>query len=136
MRILKIVSLLSYLSITGLQEHSIPMVGAIVYYWVNLFSNIQYRIPISDPSWESVIVIPLTIVLLIFFFSRSYKNRYLAVFCFITLVIFALYLSGLVNYFENLNAYFLIPFLIFLASSILALKIQFKSISNTEPEVM
>lgn len=120
MKTLKLISVFSFLLISGIQIHSINNIVLIFLYAFTFFENITNNFFIIKDSWECILFIPLIGTLVILGLAKPFKERYLTLFCIISLLSFSIYSSGLLdksNY-KRIDYEFLIPFSIFLMSSL------------------
>lgn len=118
MKTLKIVSFISFLLISGLQEVGLPIFISIVYIIVNLIINSNNS---NLDFWlGGLLGISIIGTLIIYLICRKGKDRLLSLFCFIALLLAALFLTGATdptNY-KRISLGFFIPLLIFIISSV------------------
>ncbi len=126
MKALKIISIVSYLLICSTDQKGFPIIIMLLIYLVDFFQSFTYNN--LGISWSSFILSTLTIAtLFVFFKCKHYTDKYLQIFCFLALITLVMF-SGIFNsYYSNL--YFLLPFLIFITSSVTLIFISFKKIT-------
>lgn len=129
MKALKIISIVSYLLICSTDQKGFPIIIMLLIYLVDFFQSFTYNN--LGISWSSFILSTLTIAtLFVFFKCKHYTDKYLQIFCFLALLISLTVFSGIFNFnYSILNLYFLLPFLIFIISSITLIFISFKKIA-------
>jgi len=79
---------------------------------------------VSSIFWEGLIIIPVLSLLILFLISRNYR---IMLGCFVVLFAFLVYITGLVSNYQRINAAFVIPLFLFLASSVYAITLAKKS---------
>jgi hypothetical protein len=125
---LKIISIVSFLLICGLDEIGLPIFISIPYMLMIFFQDLS-----DSDNWILVGYSIFIILTLIFFLScRQYKDRYLLSLCFITLLTVAFIqtgISNLENYIRITN-WFIFPSAIFIISSVLLIILNFKKPEN------
>mgnify|MGYP003612183535 CR=1 FL=1 len=133
MKVLKIITLMSFLFIEGVQLHGTLNIVTLFIYLYQFISDI---ITFSHPSkifWSGGLFGALVILTFVVVFScKNYIDKYLLLFCFFALLITILVFSG-VLYPENwhrISYGFLISFIIFMASSIILILKNFKNINK------
>lgn len=126
MKTLKVISVVSFLLIFGLQEVGLPIFISILYIIVNLLVNSNN--PDIDFWIGGLLGISLIATLIIFLLCRKGKDRFLLLFCFIALLVSSLYLTGVFdqNNYERISLGFVIPLLTFIVSSILLIVKNFR----------
>lgn len=126
MKILKILSIISFLLLEGVDQHGtftiILMLLTIYQFFHDLF-QLNFDIDLSLGMLATVLVI---ITLVIFYKCRRYKDRYVQLLCFICLLICSIYFSGIMKY-NIITGSYIITFLIFIISSIALIIWNFKS---------
>lgn len=135
MKTLKIISFVSVLLICGLQEVGLPIFFSIFYIIVNFFVNINY---IDIDFWiGGILGFSLLGTLIIYLLCRNGKDRFLLLFCVIALLPAILYLTGSVepaNY-KRISFWFIVPFTIFIISSIWLIILNFmKPVNKNKKE--
>jgi len=114
LKVVRFIAMFSFLLIFGLQENGVPTIALLLIYFYqflhDLFSSIAFRI-----FWEGLIIIPVFFLLILFLISRNYK---VLLGCFVVLLVFLVYLTGLVNNYNSMNIAFLLPLTLFLISSV------------------
>jgi hypothetical protein len=125
--ILKVILLISFLLITPLNEHGVPLF-AVLLMWFYQVSDL-FTIPLGKVSWDVLTVIPIVGALIVAMSCKLYKQKYLLLFCMFTLFIFLVYALGSsfdIEYFHLGYLWFIVPLTIFVISSILLLYFNFK----------
>ncbi|SDL55905.1 hypothetical protein SAMN05216273_102176 [Chryseobacterium taihuense] len=132
MKPLKIISIVSYLLICSTDPKGFTIIIMLLIYLVDFFQSLTYNN--LGISWNSFIFSTLTIAtLFIFFKCKKYADRYLQIFCFLVLLISLTVFSGIFNFNYSIsNLYFLLPFLIFITSSVTLIFMSFKKITLQE----
>lgn len=129
MKILKIVAIISFLLICSTDQKGFPVFIMLMIYLVDFFQSFTYNN--LGISWSSFTFTVLTIgTLIIFFKCKKFQDRYLQLFSFLVLLISIVVFFGILNV-KNLslwNLYFLLPFLVFIMSSIILILIDFEKI--------
>lgn len=123
LKIIKIISVISFLMICSLGKDDLPI---FVYILFSLYQFINDIVSLSfsqhDIFWEGIIAIPIIGTLYIFLSYRYYKDRYLMALCFIALLSIVISLMIPSTYYSDimskLRLSFIIPFIIFVVSSI------------------
>lgn len=128
MKTLKIISILSFLFIVGLQQNGYPILFMLVlfaYQFINDLFSFQF---LAD-SWKMGISLPI-IGVIIFYRSLSNKSFYVNLSCFILFIFAAIYFTGIweLQNWRRFSLWFFIPSLIFFVSSILVLVKSYKKI--------
>lgn len=128
-RILKIISIISFLLIEGIQLHPTINLIMLLLYAYTLVDNIVLLSPISDTSWECLLIIPIIGTFIVVLLLKKYKDRYLTLLCLIALLFTAILLSGIYdqNNYQRISYSLIIPFLIFIASSLLLIVLTFRN---------
>lgn len=126
MKVLKILSVISFLLINGLGEHGIPNFAGIL---ISLYEFAKDIITLPhnyEISWGlGLFSIVRIVCLLIMIISKKYRDRYLFLISFITLIALEIYSSGVLS-FHKMTFWFLFPLLLFITSSIMLIVIHFK----------
>ncbi|MDX6183585.1 hypothetical protein SGQ44_14710 [Flavobacterium sp. Fl-77] len=112
-KILKIIAIISFLIIPGLDENGTPNLAFMMLCLYQFFYDICNASTVI--FWEGFIIIPIIAALIVFFISKSYKILF---FCFLVLLIPLTYASGLITNYSRINFWFLFTFLLFILSSI------------------
>ena len=122
MKILKIISVVSFLLVFGIQEVGLPIFISIPYMMVNLLVNI----PDLDSWLLGLFAVSMVWTLITLFSSKKYKD--LVILCFIALLMGAIYLTGTLNpkNYERITLWFVIPLSIFIISSVLLIISNFR----------
>ncbi|MGG7470143.1 hypothetical protein ACVVIH_16200 [Chryseobacterium arthrosphaerae] len=131
MNILKIISVISFLLIGSLDPKGFPAFIMVLIYLVDFVQSFTYSN--LGISWEGGIVGISVIAMLIFIVkSNSYKNRYFLLLCFAGLLGAAINFTGILNLGEHYNMatflWFIIPFSVFIISSLLLIAKNFNKI--------
>ncbi|MDE5429844.1 hypothetical protein [Elizabethkingia meningoseptica] len=121
---LAIISVISFLLIPGLHYDSIP---AIFFYIVDVISSVFMESLKTGIIMQLALIICLIGAFIIFLSEK--KNRYLKIFCFITLLIFAVYFSHMWDG-SHLTTWFVIDTLVFIISSLLIISKDFKELQK------
>lgn len=131
MKALKIISIVSYLLICSTDQKGFPIIIMLLIYLVDFFQSLTYNN--LGISWSSFILSTLIIAtLFVFFKCKHYTDKYLQIFCFVALITLVMF-SGIFNFYYSIsNLYFLLPFLIFITSSVTLIFISFKKITLQE----
>jgi hypothetical protein len=119
LKVARFIAMFSFLIIFGLQENGIPTIALLLIYFYqflhDLFSSMAFRI-----FWEGLSIIPIFFVLILFLISRNYK---VLLGCFVVLLIYQVYVSGLMNNYHRINIAFLLPLTLFLIASVYVITI-------------
>ncbi len=129
MKALKIISIISFLMIFSMNPKGFPVFIILLICLVDFVQSFTYNN--LGISWETGTLAILTIGSLIAFLKcRKYKDRYSFIFCFIALLIAALFLSEAFNQnnYERISFGFVIPLAIFIISSLILIIKNFKTI--------
>ena len=114
LKVIRFIAMFSFLLIFGLQENGFPTIVLLLFYFYQfmhgLFSSIRFGI-----FWEGLSIIPVFVLLFLFLISRNYK---VLLCCFVVLLAYQVYATGLVNNYENIHIAFLLPLTVFLISSV------------------
>ncbi|PRB00678.1 hypothetical protein CQ046_17780 [Chryseobacterium sp. MYb7] len=126
-KILKIIAVIAFLFTQGIHQHDTLNIGIIfmsLYQFISDILNPEYGI-----LWEGLGMVFLIGTFIVFLSSNRYKERYLSAFCFISLFIALILLTGVYdpNNYKRINSWFIIPSLLFIASSILSLILVFRN---------
>ncbi|SIS65793.1 hypothetical protein SAMN05421786_101795 [Chryseobacterium ureilyticum] len=126
-KILKIIAIIAFLLTQGISQHGTLNIGIIfmsVYQFISDILNPEYGI-----LWEGLGMIFLIGTFIVFLSCQKYKDRYLLTFCFISLFITLIFLTGVYdpsNY-KRIDSWFIIPSLLFIVSSILSIILVFRN---------
>lgn len=126
-KILKIIAIITFLLTQGISQHGTLNIGIIfmsVYQFISDILNPEYGI-----LWEGLGMIFLIGTFIVFLSCQKYKDRYLLTFCFISLFITLIFLTGVYdpsNY-KRIDSWFIIPSLLFIVSSILSIILVFRN---------
>ena len=122
MRLLKMISIISYLLIGGIQQNGLPNFGVILLFGYQFFHDIfMYPFTQNPIFWEGIIAILVLVCLIGIRISKKHTDRYLLILYFIILIIAGLFFTGInnsVNLHRISNLEFIIPSIIFLISTI------------------
>jgi len=114
LKVARFIAMFSFLLIFGLQENGVPTIALLLIYFYqflhDLFSSMTFRI-----FWEGLSIIPVFFLLILFLISRNYK---VLLGCFVVLLVFLVYLTGLRINYQNIHIAFLLPLIVFLISSV------------------
>ncbi|MCT4287334.1 hypothetical protein [Elizabethkingia anophelis] len=114
MKNLKIISIISFLLIGGVHEKAVINVLAFPYMLFEFFGELfDGRLGVDMLS-ALLIVITLAGTLIVFYKSQ---NKNLLTLCFITLTLFSIYFSGILDHKPTI--YFVVTFAIFIISSVM-----------------
>lgn len=127
MRLLKIITVTSFLFINGLGPHGIPNFAGIplclYQFTIDIFNSFSHKYEIS---WLLGLVGVSTIgAISIVLFSKQYKDRYLVAVALSILLCSEIFLSAVLHH-HKLIFWFIFPFLVFIASSIALLLKSFR----------
>lgn len=122
LRVTKIIAVLSFLLISGVQENGVPNLALLLIYFYQFLSGLSSNV--SSIFWEGLVIIPVLGLLILFVVSRNYS---VLLSCFVVLLAFAVYITGLMNNYHRINIAFIIPLVLFLTSSIYAIAVAKKT---------
>lgn len=134
MKILKLISIVSYMMICSIDPKGFPIFVLLLIYLVDFFQSFTYNN--LEISWNSFITCILTIgTLSVFLKCRKYKDKYLLIFCFISLLLSTIIYTGILNpsnyYYQNQSLkWFAVPFFVFVLSSLSLIILNFKRVKN------
>lgn len=134
MKIFKLISIVSYMMICSIDSKGFPIFVLLLIYLVDFFQSFTYNN--LEISWNSFITCILTIgTLSVFLKCRKYKDKYLLIFCFISLLLSTIIYTGILNpsnyYYQNQSLkWFAIPFFVFVLSSLSLIILNFKRVKN------
>ncbi|PQA91338.1 hypothetical protein SAMN05421796_10173 [Chryseobacterium piscicola] len=114
MKALKIISVISFLLIGGIQLHGTVNFALLFLYLVDFIQSFTYNN--LGIYWEISILAIFTIgTLIIYLLCRKGKDRFLLLFCFVALLLSVLFLTGAFdqNNYDRISFGFIIPLLIF-----------------------
>ncbi|MEW7399058.1 hypothetical protein AB2S31_02340 [Elizabethkingia anophelis] len=114
MKNLKIISIISFLLIGGVHEKAVINILAFPYMLVEFFGELFDGRLGLDMLSALLIVITLAGTLIVFYKSQ---NKSLLTLCFITLTLFSIYFSGILDHKPTI--YFVVTFAIFIISSVM-----------------
>ena len=126
--ILKIIFIISFLSLTPLHQDGFPLF-AMMLVWVYQFIADLFTVPFDKIFWEGLLVIPIVGTLIVAMLCKRFKDRNLLLFCITTLFLFVGYtlvFSFDGAYFHVGFLWFIVPLVLFVISSILLLHFNFK----------
>lgn len=119
LKVARFITMFSFLLIFGLQENGVPTIALLLIYFYqflhDLFTSVRFGI-----FWEGLSIIPVFFLLILFLISRNYK---VLLGCFVVLLVFQVYVTGLVNNYQNIHSAFLLPLTVFVISSIYVIAI-------------
>lgn len=126
-KILKIIAVIAFLFTQGIHQHDILNIGIIfmsLYQFISDILNPEYGI-----LWEGLGMLFLIGTFIVFLSCKGYKERYLLTFCFISLCVTLIFLTGVYdpNNYKRINSWFILPSLLFIVSSILSLILVFRN---------
>jgi hypothetical protein len=126
-KILKIIAVIAFLFTQGIHQHDTLNIGIIfmsLYQFISDILNPEYGI-----LWEGLGMVFLIGTFIVFLSCKGYKERYLLTFCFISLFIALIFLTGVYdpNNYKRINSWFILPSLLFIVSSILSLILVFRN---------
>ncbi|WP_268848163.1 hypothetical protein [Flavobacterium aestivum] len=111
--ILKIVSIVTFLLIPGLDENTVPNFAFIALCLFQSFHDIfNNSIHIF---WEGLILIPILTALVIFYKSKNYKILFI---CFLILLLPLTYATGLIKNYARIDFWFVFTYGTFIITSI------------------
>ncbi len=114
LKVIRFIAMFSFLLIFGLQENGVPTIALLLIYFYQflheLFSSVRFGI-----FWEGLSIIPVFFLLFLFLISRNYK---VLLGCFVVLLVYQFYVTGLRINYQNIHSAFLIPLTVFLISSV------------------
>ncbi|GAA4157382.1 hypothetical protein GCM10022217_17200 [Chryseobacterium ginsenosidimutans] len=133
MKTLKIISVISFLLIEGIQLHGTLNIGILFIYIFQLIQDVLSFSNIHTIFWEGILAILIVGTLITFLVCRKYSDKYILLFCFIALLFSTMYISGVFNY-DKITIGFIIPLSLFVISSIWLIILNFKKpvIENKE----
>lgn len=118
--ILALISIVSFLLIPGLHYDSLPTV---FFYVVDVVSSLFMESPKISIVMQLILIICLIGSFIVFLSEK--KNRYLKIFCFAVLMIFAVYFSHVWDG-SHITTWFVVDILVFIISSLLIISKDFK----------
>jgi hypothetical protein len=126
MKILKIITILSFLFIIGLQENGYPILFMLILYAYQFLHDL-FTFNFLGNSWLMGISLPIIGIIILYkrFADRSF---FIYLLCFIIFVAAVIYFTGIferVNW-QRVSFWFLIPSFTFIISSILLLVKSYK----------
>lgn len=129
LKVARFIAMFSFLLIFGVQENGIPTIALLLIYFYqflhDLFSSMAFRI-----FWEGLTIIPVFVLLFLFLISKNYK---VLLGCFVVLLVYQVYVSGLLmNNCQNIHTAFLLPLTAFVISSIYVIAIVKKQKPDTK----
>ena len=113
-KILKIISILSFLLIPGLDQNGIPNFALLTFYIFQFFNDL-FNNSSANIFWDGLITIPIVVGLFVFYKWSNYKILF---FCFIGLLISLTYVVGLFINYTRINFWFVFMYTTYVASSI------------------
>lgn len=131
MRLLKMISIISYLLIGGIQQNGLQNFGVIFLFGYEFFHDIfMYPFTQNPIFWEGSITILVLLCLIGIRISKKHRDRHLLILYFIILIIAGLFFTGInnsVNLHRISNLGFIIPSIIFLISTIALIILNFSN---------
>lgn len=130
MKTLKVISITSFLLICTIHENSVPIFLYILMAFVDFFNSFMYNN--LGINWEACAILFLVLGTLIIFSSyKKFKNGYLMILCFISLLMILISETGILdsNNYIRISYEFIVPLMIFIVSSIILI---FKVFSKKE----
>ncbi|EQB90973.1 hypothetical protein HZQ19_02965 [Elizabethkingia anophelis] len=118
--ILALISIVSFLLIPGLHYDSLP---TIFFYIVDVISSLFIESPKIEIVLQFILIICIIGAFTVFLSEK--KNRNLKIFCFIALMIFAVYFSYIWDG-AQITTWFVVDILVFMISSLLIIIKDFK----------
>lgn len=119
LKVARFIAMFSFLLIFGLQENGVPTIALLLIYFYqflhDLFTSVRFGI-----FWVGLSIIPVFFLLILFLISRNYK---VLLGCFVVLLVYQVYVTGLVNNYQNIHSAFLLPLTVFVISSIYVIAI-------------
>ena len=126
---IKIIAIISFLLTCSIDEKGLPiMVTLLIYSFVSI-QEIVYYGHLHNILWEGLIYLPLVIgTIIVFFNTKKYKERYLQVFCFISLLMTSIPLTGCldIDRYNHIKLDFIIPLSVFIISSLVLIILTFR----------
>lgn len=126
-KILKIIAIGAFLFTQGIGQHDTLNIGIILmslYQFISDILNPEYGI-----LWEGLGMVFLIGSFIVFLSCKGYKERYLLIFCFISLFIALILITGVYdsNNYKRINNWFIYPSILFSVSSILSIVLVFRN---------
>lgn len=118
--ILALISIISFLLIPGLHYDSLP---TIFFYIVDVVSSLFMESLKLNVLMQLVLIICLIGAFIVFLSEK--KNKYLKIFCFTALIIFAVYFSHIWDG-SHITTWFIADILVFIISSLFIISKDFK----------
>jgi hypothetical protein len=125
-KILKFITVLSFLLINGVQEHGVPNFALLLIYLYQFFNDIFTGA--STIFWGGLITIPIYALLILFFISESYR---ILLMIFFLLFVILIYITGIPNNYHRINLAFIIPTALFIISAIVSIVLEKRKSSFT-----
>jgi hypothetical protein len=123
MKFLKIITIVSFLFTIGVDKNELMNLFVLLFYLNDLAHVMGPNYEIFLPG--SLMGIFIVGLFFIIFMCKKYKNRYLLTGSLILLLGIEVYLSGILHY-HKITFWFMFPFLVFIASSVVLLIKSFK----------
>jgi len=125
MKILKIISITSYLMICGCDQVGLPIFVSILYFMMAAANTKYFYL---DSFYGALFTLALLGTVFTILFSNKYVNRFLVAFCYATLFVSIIYLTGVNNAknWNRISSWFVVPTVIFIASSTIVILKSFK----------
>lgn len=112
-KILKIVAIISFLWLPGLDENGFPHFAFLIFCLRQFIASLSGN---SDSIfWQGFLVLPILATLIIFLISKV--NKILS-FCFLVLLISSMFTTGLIANYERIDYLYVLIYLTFIISSI------------------
>lgn len=136
-KILKIISIISFLFICSIDQMGLPIIIVIFIYLYQFINDIISSSNSVVIFWEGGWLTLLTIgTLITFWLCKTYKDKYLFLLCFLALLLSTTMFTGITNYYNyNRTTFpisFLLPIFIFITSSVSLLILNFKNPNKTK----
>ncbi len=122
LRVAKFIAVLSFLLISGVQENGVPNFALILIYFYQFLSDLSNSVhPIF---WEGLLTIPVLGLLILILVNRNYK---VLLSCFVVLLAFLVYTTGLLHNYHRINTAFVIPLVLYIISSVYVIALARKA---------
>ncbi len=123
MKALKLISIISFLLISGVGDKALPNFMYMLIFLSTFFLDVFNPNLSSEPLWFITMVLTI-IVLIIFYKCKAYRDRYILILCFVSLCMAAILFSGIL--FNKATISFIITSGIFVVSSLALIIWNFK----------
>lgn len=126
MKTLKIICIISFLLIEGMQQHASINFGMVTLYLYQFFHDIINFHNVQNIFWSGGLISILVIITLITLYTtKNYSDRFIVIVCIIFLFFCIMYIDG-IHSLQNLKIGFIFPLVIFIISSFLLIILNFK----------